>query len=198
MRLSILLIIFALLLSGINCQKDDDKTVYRINKDTGKILGSQSSRVEPQYLNILKKDPLNYNALVKLGNRYFDTGQHRKAIEMYSRALRINPKDPNVRTDMGVMYRRIGDFDRAIKEFKRAAQDAPRHIQSRYNLGVSYYNDKKDYRKAADAWEEVLKIDPNHPEAQGLRKFIEDVRRAPVTSKKEIPGTKQSGDGWIK
>jgi tetratricopeptide (TPR) repeat protein len=185
----------AVLFSAGCGKKEEKKQKYNIIKEHGSLLGSRTSSVESQYLSVLEKDPKNLNALIKLGNHYFDTGQPGKSVEMYQRALKLNPNDANVRTDMGVMYRKMGKFDEAIVAFRMAGKSNPRHVQSRYNLGIVYYYDKKDRVKAADAWEEVLKINPSHPEAVALRKFINDVRIGTIPN--GIPSRNQKGDGWI-
>ena len=109
---------------------------------------------------ILEKDRNNLQALISLGNAYFDTDQYQQAIDAYSKALSIDPKNPDVRADMGIMYRKLGQFDKALEAFRQAAQDAPQHLNSRFNLGVALKYDKDDYSGAIHAWEEFLKLEP--------------------------------------
>ncbi len=194
MRLCINLLVSAVLFAA-GCQKEEKKQVYNVIKEQESLLGSGTSGEESRYLSLLEQDPKNLAALINLGNHYFDTNRPGKAVEMYQRALKLSPHDSNVRTDMGVMYRRMGKFDEAIEAFRTAARSNPRHVQSRYNLGIVYYHDKKNMIKAADAWEEMLKINPRHPEAANLRKFINDVRTGPITN--GIPSHMKKGDGWI-
>lgn len=151
-----------------------------------------TSQMEAQYKDVIAKDPKNFDALVSLGNLYYDAGQAEKAIEVYQKALEINPKNADVITDMGTMYRSLGKFDRAIEEFKKAASKNPKHEQSRYNLGVTLYNDKKDFKGAADAWEELLKINPNYPDADGLRQMISKAKNQQPES------AKSPSSGWVK
>jgi len=120
-------------------------------------------------LSILKDDPKNLNALIELGNAYFDSEQFDKAIASYSQALEIDPRNANVRTDMGIMFRRKGDFDRAIAEFKKAAKDDPKHVNSRYNLGVVLLHDKGEMKEAVQAWEDYLQVEPSGPRAENIR-----------------------------
>ena len=109
---------------------------------------------------ILEKNPRDLQALIILGNAYFDTDRYQEAIDTYSKALAIDPKNPDVRTDMGIMYRKLAKFDKALEAFRRAAQDNPTHNNSRFNLGVVLKHDKKDFLGAIQAWEEFLKLEP--------------------------------------
>jgi len=126
---------------------------------------------------IVKKDPKNLPALVELGNLYFDSGQPKEAIEVYSQYLALKPDNADVRTDMGIMYRALGEFDRAIEEFKKAAQSDPKHINSRYNIGIVLLHDKNDIQGAIKAWEEYLKVDSKSEKAQRVRSQIEKMKK---------------------
>jgi tetratricopeptide (TPR) repeat protein len=128
------------------------------------------------YREILKKDPNNLQALVGLGNLYFDMGQDLLAIEHYNKALAIDPRNVNVRTDMAVCYRRSGNPDRAIEELKKAISMDPRHAQSRYNLGVILIHDKKDVEGGIRAWEALLENVPDYPYRDSLRNEIAKMR----------------------
>jgi tetratricopeptide (TPR) repeat protein len=128
------------------------------------------------YREILKKDPNNLQALIGLGNLYFDMGQDLLAIEHYNKALGIDPRNVNVRTDMAVCYRRSGNPDRAIEELKKAISMDPRHAQSRYNLGVILIHDKKDVEGGIRAWETLLENVPDYPYRDSLRNEIAKMR----------------------
>ena len=126
--------------------------------------------------NAVKADPNNLNALVRLGNIYFDANQPQKAIDAYERALKIDPKNADVRTDMAIMYRNLKDYDRAIKELKQVAADNPKHTNSRYNLGIILLHDKKDFKGAIAAWEDFLKIEPVGERADMIRGRLAQLR----------------------
>ena len=125
---------------------------------------------------ILKGDPKNLNALIQLGNLYFDAEQFNPAIETYSKALQIEPKNADVRTDLGIMYRKKGDYDRAIAEFKKAAEVDPKHVNSRYNLGIVLLHDKQDIKGAIKAWEDYLRVEPTGPRAENIRNQMDKMK----------------------
>ena len=125
---------------------------------------------------LLKRDPQNLQALVALGNAYFDTNQYRKAVDVYQKALAIDPKNADVRTDMAIMYRNLKDYDRAIQEFRQAAKDNPGHVNSRFNIAIVMQYDKKDIPGAIGAWEEFLKIEPTGDRANMARSQLEQLK----------------------
>lgn len=129
---------------------------------------------------ILEKDPRNLEALITLGNAYFDTDRYQEAIQAYSRALAIDPKNPDVRTDMGIMYRKLGQFDKALETFRQAAQDQPLHVNSRFNIGIVLKYDKNDFVGAIEAWKEFLKLeellDPGDQRPVMVRQEIESMK----------------------
>ena len=128
------------------------------------------------YKEILRKDPNNLQALIGIGNLYFDTRQDQLAIEHYRRALALDPRNVNVRTDMAVCYRRKGDPDKAIEELKKVISIDPRHSQSRYNLGVILIHDKKDIEGGVQAWEALLENIPDYPYRESLKAEITKMR----------------------
>jgi cytochrome c-type biogenesis protein CcmH/NrfG len=125
---------------------------------------------------IIRKDPNNYQALVQLGNDFFDIGEAQKSVDAYGRALAIKDGDPNVLTDMGVMYRQLKDFPKAVAAFRRAAAASPTHPQSRMNLGVVLMHDLNDKVGAIAAWEDFLRAAPNDPNAESIRRSLAELK----------------------
>ncbi len=134
------------------------------------------SRDIAQLEDIVKKDPNNYQALVQIGNDYFDLGEAQKSVDAYSKALAIKGDDPNVLTDMGVMYRQLKDFPKALAVFRKAASLSPTHPQSRMNIGVVLMHDLNDPKGAIAAWEDYLRVAPGDPNAESIRRSIEELR----------------------
>ena len=128
------------------------------------------------YKEILRKDPNNLQALIGIGNLYFDTKQDLLAIESYQKALAMDPSNVDVRTDMAVCYRRKGNPDRAVEELKKAISTNPRHAQSRYNLGVILIHDKNDVEGGVKAWEALLENVPDYPYRDQLKAEITRMR----------------------
>jgi len=128
------------------------------------------------YKEILRKDPNNLQAIINVGNLYFDTRQDLLAIEHYKKALAIEPGNVNVRTDLALCYRRTGKPDKAVEELKKAISMNPRHAQSRYNLGVILIHDKNDPAGGIQAWEGLLENVPDYPYRDNLKAEIARMR----------------------
>jgi tetratricopeptide (TPR) repeat protein len=173
--------VFLALLSG--CRRADEKRPAAV--PPAAVHAPKSEPLTPyyyglieEYRTILAEDPNSFAALVALGNAYFDSGEWREAIAVYERALAINPRNADVITDMGTSYRNLGKPDRAIAEYRRALALEPGHVNAHYNLGVVYAYDVKDRARAIREWEELLRLAPNHPEADALRKNIIAFKKA--------------------
>ena len=106
------------------------------------------------------KNPANVNNWTQLGNLYFDTNKHERAIMAYKKSLELNPLNADVWTDMGVMYRRSRQPAEALKAFDKAIEVNPRHEISRFNKGIVLLHDLNDQQSAIRAWEDLLKINP--------------------------------------
>jgi cytochrome c-type biogenesis protein CcmH/NrfG len=123
-------------------------------------------------------EPGNVAAWTELGHYYFDTGQFQKAIDAYKKSLALNPYDANVLTDMGVMYRRVGKPKEALAAFEKAMKIDPKHEVSRFNKGIVLMGDLNDVQGAIQAWEELLKVNPNAkgPSGESIKNMIEQIR----------------------
>ena len=124
----------------------------------------------------LTVNPNDVDALIQLGNDYFDVGNHEKAIETYQRALQINPRNPEVFTDMGISYRKLGKSQEAVKAFRKALEVEPDHPIALFNLGIVLRDDLKDYAEALKVWETFLKKAGDSPHAVMVRPWVEQLR----------------------
>ena len=122
--------------------------------------------------NILKEDPENYNALVRLGNIYMDTEQWSQAIEHYMRSLKIKPDVPNVIVDLGTCQRRIGRPDLAIKAYREALKLDPKHAYAHMNLGIVLAYDMGEIQAAVDAFEKFLDVAPGNENVPAIREEV--------------------------
>jgi len=115
---------------------------------------------------------------VELGNMYFDAGRYQDAAGWYEDALRIDPRNPDVSTDLGIAYYYTNQPDRAIQQFEHSLVVDPKHSKTLLNLGVVRAFGKQDLEGAAQAWQEVVDLAPDTPEARAARQALEGLRNA--------------------
>jgi cytochrome c-type biogenesis protein CcmH/NrfG len=127
------------------------------------------------------QNPSDVTAWTQLGNLYFDTDQHKKAINAYKKSLELNPQNADIWTDMGVMYRRNKQPLEAIKAFDKAIEVNPRHEISRFNKGIVFLHDLNDLENAIRAWEDLLKVNPLYmaPNGQSVDQLVVQLKKQP-------------------
>jgi|APSaa5957512622_1039677.scaffolds.fasta_scaffold10528_2 cytochrome c-type biogenesis protein CcmH/NrfG len=124
----------------------------------------------------LAHDPEDLETRLRLGHALFDAGNYGEAAEHYELYLEVRPADADARTDLGIAYRRTRRSDRAADAFRRAIQDAPDHLNAHFNLGIVLANDLDDPAGAAAAWERYLKLAPNSPNSDAVRRSLDQVK----------------------
>ena len=126
------------------------------------------------------ESPDDVAAWIDLGNLYFDTGNYEKAITAYNKALELNPNNANVMNDLGVMYRRTGQPKKAIEAFDKAIKIDPGHETVRFNKGIVLMHDLNDLEGAIQAWEELVKLNPDaiSPTGQPVKKLVENLKKS--------------------
>ena len=127
---------------------------------------------------VLKSDPNNAGALVKLANLYFDAERYQDAIDWYLKGLKIEPKNVDASTDLGVSYYYAGNTDAALKQFDYSLKLDPRHTKTLLNQGIVLAFGKRDLKGATDAWEKVVQIAPDSPEAQAAKQGLQGIAAA--------------------
>jgi cytochrome c-type biogenesis protein CcmH/NrfG len=123
-------------------------------------------------LDAVNKDPNDYDSLVKLGNLFYDGQQFQTAIQYYERALAIHPENADVRTDMGTAYWYAGNADKALAEMQTSLKYRPGHPQTLFNLGWVRWQGKSDPKGAVEAWQQLLKANPDYPQKDQVEKYI--------------------------
>jgi cytochrome c-type biogenesis protein CcmH/NrfG len=123
-------------------------------------------------LEAVNKDPNDFDSLVKLGNVYYDGQQFPSAIQYYERALVIQPDNPDVRTDMGTAYWYTGNAEKALAAMETSLKYRPGHPQTLFNLGWVRWQGKQDPQGAIEAWQQLLKANPEYPQKQQVEQYI--------------------------
>jgi tetratricopeptide (TPR) repeat protein len=128
-----------------------------------------------KYRNVLAEDPGNVDANIGMGNMMFDSNKWDKAIEHYSKALEGDPKNADVRVDRAIAYHTLGQNQAALDELTRVTREVPEHKNAWLNLGV-VAGALGDQKRNIAAWEQYLKLEPNGPHSDAIRKELAAVK----------------------
>jgi Tfp pilus assembly protein PilF len=125
----------------------------------------------------LKISPDDFNTITQLANLYYDGRQYPEAVKYYQLALKLQPTNADVLTDFGTSLWFLGDADGAIAEFQKALSYRPDHPGTLFNLGVVRWEGKLDPKGAVQAWEDLLRRNPNYPQKQEVQEYINRARQ---------------------
>lgn len=121
-------------------------------------------------------DPANFDALVQLGNLYYDNHVYPQAIDFYGRALALRPDDVNVRTDRGTAFFYSGSAAEAVAEYEKALATDPNYAPAIFNLGIVRLEGLGDPAGAIAAWERLLRAHPQHSDRARVESLIATAR----------------------
>jgi tetratricopeptide (TPR) repeat protein len=143
---------------------------------------TRAAVLDEQQVNALRsvaeREPKNAAPRVQLGNLYFDAERYDDAIKWYAEALKLSPNDVNVSTDLGVCYYYVNQPDKALEQFDKSLKLDPKHAKTLLNLGIVRAFGKQDLQGASEAWQQVLKVAPDSPEAQAAKRALDSLQSA--------------------
>ena len=111
----------------------------------------------------LKTDPKNPELLAQVGALYHAAHQFKESAGYYARAVEADPKNPALRIKMAASTYRSGDSDGAISQLNAVLKTDPKNPEALFNLGVIRAEGKQDPKGAAEAWRQLLKLNPGLP-----------------------------------
>ena len=120
----------------------------------------------------IKNNPKSFEALIELGNIYFDQKNFERTIELYTKGLELRPNEVDIRTDLGTAMFYIKRFDDAIAQFKKSLELDPRNAQTLFNLGVVMLHGKGDAPAALQYWEKLVETNPNYTQIDFVKEQI--------------------------
>jgi cytochrome c-type biogenesis protein CcmH/NrfG len=125
----------------------------------------------------LKNSPNDFDTIVQVANLYYDGRQYPEAVKYYQLAAKSQPTNADVLTDLGTSLWYTGDADAAIAEFQTALKYRPDHPGTLFNLGIVRWQGKLDPKGAVQAWEELLRRNPDYPQKQVVQEYIERAKQ---------------------
>ncbi len=99
------------------------------------VQRGQLQEAEQLYLQILRADPNQVDALHFLGIIAGQTGRDNLAIDYLNRALRLKPDLAGAHNNLGNVFTGQGNLLEAVSSYERALRLKPYYFEARCNLG---------------------------------------------------------------
>lgn len=155
---AVIVIGFAAILVGLSSKKSGGKKKTK-QKNRSQVIRDASRR--------LSQDPHNPEALIALGELYFNEHTWAKAYQIYDTMLTIAPAhseiDPfTAALRQGICALKLNKIQDAFRGLPAAYQIDPSSFDVNYNLGLAFYA-SKDYDKAIPCLKKALVAKPDAP-----------------------------------
>lgn len=124
----------------------------------------------------LKNNPENRKAYSYLGDIFLKKKRYDGALELYRKAIDIDPKSAEDYFRMGQIYYYKKNGPMAIENFRKAFGLNENIKFSYYHIGLSYLMLQRDKQNTIANWETYLKIAPEDPQYEKIRRAIELLR----------------------
>jgi tetratricopeptide (TPR) repeat protein len=153
-----------------------------------------------------EKEPERRDMKLALANLYVRDLRYDDAMKLYNGLLQADPKSNDLLVRLAETERRKGDINSAIETFRRASQAAPSDTQSLLQLGMLMEGTGRR-EQAKPIYEQVLKIQPDHPIALNNLAFIkaeegvdlDEALTMAQRARQKLPDSENIKDtlGWI-
>jgi len=113
---------------------------------------------------IRQTSPIFTEAVLQLTSLYEQTGQLDAAIAALRKLLKINQQQPDIYYYLTAFLDEAGKTEEAAEEVATALEKFPKEASLRYQQGL-LFEKLGERERALQAMEQVLEVNPNHPDA---------------------------------
>lgn len=110
----------------------------------------------------------------ELGEMYFQYGRHSEALEQYYKALNLSTRKAELTMKVCECYVQLDEASKAIRLLKELVREFQEFYPARLKLGKIYY-DSHRVPEAIEAWESLLRKDPDNRHAREYLKLAQSV-----------------------
>jgi tetratricopeptide (TPR) repeat protein len=124
----------------------------------------------------LNKNPENGMAYSYLGDIFLQKKQYDAALSLYQKAIELKTDNSEDYFRIGQIYyyKQLGDL--AIQNYQKAVEANPKLTFSHYQIGLTYLMLKRDKQSVIKSWETYLRLAPEDPQFEKIRRVIELLR----------------------
>ena len=141
--------------------EDVEKRLKTLSKEMAKR--ATEAYVNPELAEAARQEG---NELFKRAQVENDISLYAKAIEKYGDAMKRNPKDHVPYSNRAACYQKLMEWQLALKDADKCVEMEPTFVKGwSRKAGIHFY--LKEYHKAMDAYNAILKLEPENEEAKG-------------------------------
>lgn len=163
------LVVFLSLLVLASCE--DERARQTSSQQTPDVAQMHTALGIEQLQMQLRQNPNDFAALSRLGDLYFESGQHFAAIQSFDRALAVNPKCADCLNDKGLAQFYTGDTDGALASLDQATSVDPTYPNAWLSKGYVLMSVGR-YEEAVEPLTQVKAVDQSGVLAAEADKFL--------------------------
>lgn len=124
----------------------------------------------------LQKNPENKLAYSYLGDIFLTKKQYDAALALYQKSLDLDPNDAENYFRIGQIYyyKKMGDL--SISNYQKSIELNPQNKFILFHIGLSELMLKRDKEATIKSWENYIRIAPEDPQYEKIRRAIEILR----------------------
>jgi len=141
---------------------DKEQKISRLMMEAQEFMGDNNTKeAEDRYIDVLKLDPKNKEAYMKLAKIYWEQKDYEHAIELYNYLLKI-VEDGQIYSNLGAIAEERGNLKEAEDNYLSALKSDDDADDVYFNL-AKIYNEQEEMEKALEMVQKSLQIKPNNP-----------------------------------
>ncbi|MBL7021821.1 tetratricopeptide repeat protein [Patescibacteria group bacterium] len=141
---------------------DKEQKISKLQTEAQEMVSANDIKeAEARYIDILKLDPKNKEAYMKLAKIYWDQKDYEHAIELYNYLLKI-VEDGQIYSNLGAIAEERGNLKEAEDNYLSALKSDDTTGDVYINL-AKLYNEQEEMEKALEMTQKALQIEPNNP-----------------------------------
>ncbi|MDA1370973.1 MAG: tetratricopeptide repeat protein [Proteobacteria bacterium] len=114
--------------------------------------------------------------LMQMGVQRMNSQRYPEALLIFNQIIDSFPDFAEAWNRRATLHYLVGNFDESIADIEKTLELEPRHFGALSGLGLVYLQ-RKELSKAREAFEDLIEVHPNSPNArQNLQSVIESLR----------------------
>jgi tetratricopeptide (TPR) repeat protein len=119
-------------------------------------------------------------SLLQLAHGALDQGRLAEARDVYGRVLAREPRNAEAITHLGAVAYQEGRVDEALAKVEEALRIDPRYIHAHWDRTQYLFHGKRDFPGTVKAAEAFLRVLPDGPDADNVRRLMGEARAQAV------------------